>query len=442
MTDVSSGGRDPDDLAAVLRRSPLFSSIGSHELEAFVQRTTVVTFEPGDTLLTQGERREEAFLIIAGSVDLLYAVGGERIHMATIGRDQIVGEVAALGDGRQAATVVAREPVEAARLRKVDFVLAIARNPELAVALIDALARRVQRMAEPLAILTHAVTALERGTYDPEMLASFAPQSDDIGTFARAFKAMAREITEKHRQRQDLEAAHRIQQAILPGPLPAGDRAFDLYATMRPARNVGGDFFDYFELAQNRIGFVVADVSGKGIPAAIFMALSRTVIHHLAGGGDPPAECLARANDLLAEGNDAAMFVTVLYAVLDAASGELSWCNAGHTPPLLRRTDGRVEPLENRPETAIGLFAGLPYQTHTTRLAPGETVLLYTDGVTEAFDPALEAFGDARLYEALVAIEDGPRGAVERIVATVDEFAAGAEQSDDICVLAVRRLPA
>lgn len=442
MTDSPPERPADDDLAAVLRRSPLFSSIGQQELEAFVRRTAVTAFDAGDTLLRQGERREEAFLVLDGSVDLFYEVGDERIHMATIGRDQIVGEVAALGDGRQVATVVAREPVEAARLRKVDFVLAIAGNPELAVALVDALARRVQRMAEPLAVLTHAVAALERGTYDPEMLASFAPQSDDIGTFARAFKTMAQEITQKHRQQQDLEAAHRIQQSILPGALPKRERAFDLYATMRPARNVGGDFFDYFETGEGRIGFVVADVSGKGIPAAIFMALSRTVIHHLAAAGSPPATCLAQANDLLADGNDAAMFVTALYGVLDAASGELVWCNAGHTPPLVRRADGRVEPLASVPEMAVGLFAGLPYTAHTTRLEPGETVLLYTDGITEAFDLALEAFGDARLRDALAGIDDAPRGTVEGVIGAVDAFTAGAEQSDDICVLAVRRLSA
>jgi sigma-B regulation protein RsbU (phosphoserine phosphatase) len=234
-----------------------------------------------------------------------------------------------------------------------------------------------------------------------------------------------------------MQAAAAIQQSILPGPLPREGATLrvDLHADMRPARDIGGDFFDFFLIDDDRLAFTVADVSGKGIPAALFMAVSRTVMRNT-GVADMAAR-MVDANRLLSAENAACMFVTMFHGVLDLGTGLVRYCNAGHNPPYLLRADGSREILK---ATGIpfGIDADLPYRIAETVLAPGDALFLFSDGITEAFSPAGEIFGEARLERVL----DGARGRgaaelVAEVIGATDEFAAGAEQSDDITCLAL-----
>jgi phosphoserine phosphatase RsbU/P len=235
-----------------------------------------------------------------------------------------------------------------------------------------------------------------------------------------------------------MQAAAAIQQSILPGPMPRAGGALhvDLHAEMHPAREIGGDFYDYFLIDEDRLAVTVADVSGKGIPAALFMAVSRTVMRNIGSASDM-ATRMVDANRLLAAENTACMFVTMFHGVFDLASGVLRYCNAGHNPPYLLRAAGGRQTLK---ATGIpfGVDGDMPYGTAEAVLAPGDTLFLFSDGITEAFDPAGEIFGEARLEAAL---ENG-RGhdaatLVGEVLAATTEFAAGAEQSDDITCLAL-----
>jgi sigma-B regulation protein RsbU (phosphoserine phosphatase) len=212
---------------------------------------------------------------------------------------------------------------------------------------------------------------------------------------------------------------------------------------MTPATTMAGDFYDFIELPDNRIGLVMADVSGKGVPAAFFMAVSRTNLRELAEHHDEPGRCLAQTNDVLCTQNPMELFVTVFYGIFDPVSGQLQYANAGHTPPLIRRSDGSVDWLKGAGGLMLGVMPGAKYVTHTLNLEAGDRLVLYTDGVTEAFNATAEAYGEQRLVAELKACGGGPAAAVvESICRSVSQFAGGAAQSDDITLSVLAWQPA
>lgn len=240
---------------------------------------------------------------------------------------------------------------------------------------------------------------------------------------------------------QELDIARGMQQSVLPRTFPPFG-AFEIDARMTPAREVGGDFYDVFKIDERRLGLVVADVSGKGVPAAFFMLISRTLMKAVGTQGEAPAAALARLNELLAADNEQMMFVTLFYGVLERDSGRLDFANAGHNPPLVRRADGRVEWLEAAGGIALAVMPGLDYEQGSAILEPGDALLLYTDGVTEAVDSAGELFGEARLEATLAAAAGaGAAGTVAQVFAAVQDFARGEPQADDLTAMGLRRRP-
>ena len=237
----------------------------------------------------------------------------------------------------------------------------------------------------------------------------------------------------------ELSVASTMQQSILPRRFPKGD-TYDVYASMKPARSVGGDFFDIIMLDAGRIGIAIADVSDKGVPAALFMMSSRTLLKGSAIGLDAPGDVLREVNNLLCEDNETAMFVTLLYAVYDPDSGRLTYANGGHNPPIVVSTTGESTELPLTGGVALGLVSGLPYEQHSIVLQPGEAVVLYTDGVTEAMNIDQEEFGMKRLEDLFLGSSlDDARTANDLVFQAVDDFAGDASQSDDITCMTLRR---
>jgi serine phosphatase RsbU (regulator of sigma subunit) len=231
---------------------------------------------------------------------------------------------------------------------------------------------------------------------------------------------------------EELAVARALQLAILPGTFPA-KAGCDGAARMIPATTMGGDFYDFIELPQGQIGLVMADVSGKGVPAAFFMAVARTNLRDLAPQHTNPGACLAATNEALCAENPMDLFVTVFYAVLEPQTGMVRYANGGHNPPYLRRADGAVEALDGRGGPILGVLPGATFPTYTLQLRSGDRVVLYTDGVTEAFNPANEAYGEPRLVnEVRVHGGEAPAALVERICESVASFSGSAPQSDDI----------
>ena len=233
----------------------------------------------------------------------------------------------------------------------------------------------------------------------------------------------------------ELDVARGIQQSILPTQFPK-DPGYAVYGKMQPARNVGGDFFDVIYLSDGRIGLAVADVSDKGVPAALFMMSSRTLLKGAAIGVALPGEALREVNDLLVEDNEGGMFVTVLYAVYDPSSRALTYASGGHDSPLVIHADGTSTLLPLTDGIALGVVADIEYRQNKVSLSPGDTVVFYTDGVTEAMNGEEEQFGLDHLIEFFQT--NPPRDPEETTAAifeAVNAFAGETPQSDDITCL-------
>ena len=272
-------------------------------------------------------------------------------------------------------------------------------------------------------------------TVDVRSNEEFASLSDDInqtvGTLKRYIKEAAARID------KELEFAKQIQYSSLPTAFPKSS-AFKLYAEMITAKEVGGDFYDFYMLGNSTIAFLVADVSGKGIPAAMFMMRAKTVIRDLAERGLEPDEIFTIANEKLCENNDAGMFVTAWLGILDTKTGLLKFANAGHNPPLFKRNAEKFEYMKARSGMLLAGMEGIKYRKNELQLLPGDKLYLYTDGVTEATDNNTELYGEQRLLDFVNSLESiEPESLCKLIKADVDKFVGTAPQFDDITMLAL-----
>ena len=291
-------------------------------------------------------------------------------------------------------------------------------------------------------------TAMNRGAFD------FATKPIDMEDLSLTIEKAVEEVNYiKQTQREhlqlesiqsDLAVAGEIQKAILPCRFPPFPEITDLdiYASMTPAKEIGGDFYDFFRLDEDRIGLVIADVSGKGVPAALFMAVSNTLLRSIALTKDNSRECIEELNRLICRVNVNSMFVTVFYGILNHRTGALDYTNGGHNPAyVLRGKNGELERLGRFPNLVVGGFEDFSYKSESAQLDPGDSLFLYTDGITEAFDAKDEAFGDERLEDSLVELyHDDAKTIIEGVYADLGEFIGDRTQSDDITMLVVKRL--
>ena len=285
-------------------------------------------------------------------------------------------------------------------------------------------------------------TAMNRGAFD---FVTKPIDFDDLETtisktlqHLQVMREALRSRDELVALRQELGVAAKMQESILPTDFP-DDPRYDLHAWMTPAREVGGDFYDFFKLENDRLAMVVADVSGKGVPAALFMMVSRTLMKGTAIGNSDPAKCMAEVNDLLAESNEESMFVTVFYTSFDPASGLLEYANGGHNLPFVVKASGEVRKVESDSGLVLGVLPGFDFPGGSLELEPGDTFFLYTDGVTEAMNEDGDEFGDDALAKALGECAGASAEDVRRhVVKAVKKHAGGASQSDDITCLALK----
>lgn len=277
---------------------------------------------------------------------------------------------------------------------------------------------------------------------------------DEVENLSHALKRMERDINgyienlthvtaEKERIGAELSVATHIQASMLPCIFPAfpNRREFDIYATMTPAKEVGGDFYDFFLVDDDHLAVVIADVSGKGVPAALFMVIAKTLIKDHTQSGKPPEEVFTEVNRQLCEANDENLFVTAWMGVLEISTGKLVYVNAGHNPPVIGRKNGETEFLRSRPGFVLAGLDFTKYHAGSLELMPGDLLYLYTDGVTEAMNTAQELYGEERLKRTLDAnVSAAPEEIFKAVKKDLDDFVADAPQFDDITMLAMRYL--
>lgn len=259
-------------------------------------------------------------------------------------------------------------------------------------------------------------------------------------------KAIKTELKDLEKQ---LDVARAIQQSFLPNQFSLMPRlkSSELFGTMIPAKHVGGDFFDFFQVGNDKIGLVIADVAGKGVPAALFMAVSRTVIRTLAMQSASPLDTIQKANQYLNSDNDTALFVTAFYGVFNPKTGLLTFCNAGHNPPLLITQEGKVRPLEVQAGLPLGILKcndlknRVPYQESTLQMQQGDTLVMYTDGINEAMSEDQSIYGLDRFINTLIPVAKAPLPKlVHHVMQEVQNYTKPLQPSDDCTLLCLRFL--
>ncbi|MDD4016314.1 MAG: SpoIIE family protein phosphatase [Kiritimatiellae bacterium] len=347
------------------------------------------------------------------------------------------------------AAIISRDEMNAAIIQLSRNQMAIGLLGLLLLAL--AIGRIARSITRPLAKLSEAANTLAGGNLDAPL--PEPPGRDEVAHLTHAFAEMRdnlrryvsdlRETTAaRERMSSELRIAHDIQMGLVPKTFPAfpSRNDLDLYGVLEPAREVGGDFYDFFLLDDNRIALAIGDVSGKGVPAALFMAVTRSFLRSAFKAETDPAAVMANVNGELVEGNDTCMFVTLFCAVLDLTTGRLRYANAGHNPPAIRHPDGSAEWIARPRGPIAGVVPKAVYEDGTLVLSADDTLILYTDGVTEAMNAAEELYGEKRMSDSLAAPACGGdcRTTTERMLADIRAFTQGAEQSDDITLLVIK----
>ena len=305
-----------------------------------------------------------------------------------------------------------------------------------------------KRIVKPLNTITKRISELKEGNLEFKMEDTYRT-GDEIEELARSFATLShktvqyvekvKEVTaEKERIRTELSLATQIQGAMLPHIVPAfPDRnEFDILGSMNPAKEVGGDFYDYFLIDDDHLCMIIADVSGKGVPAALFMMASKIILQSVAMLGYSPGEILTRTNEAICSNNEAEMFVTVWLGILEISSGRLTAVNAGHEFPVIRKPDGAFQLLRDKHCLVVGVMEGIQYQEYDMVLEHGSKIFVYTDGIPEAIDQDDNMYGTENMVKALNEVSDGsPEQILEHVQGSVDRFVKDAEQFDDVTML-------
>ena len=305
-----------------------------------------------------------------------------------------------------------------------------------------------KRLVKPLNTITRRISELDEGNLEFKMEDAYRT-GDEVEGLAESFAMISHKTVEymdkvvkvtaeKERIGAELSLATQIQASMLPHIFPAfPERSeFDIFASMDPAKEVGGDFYDYFLIDDDQLGMVIADVSGKGVPAALFMMASKIIIESVAKMGKSPAEILSRANDAICSNNEAEMFVTTWLGILELSTGRMIAANAGHEFPAVKMPGGRFELFKDKHGFVIGGMESVRYREYELQLEPGSMVFVYTDGVPEATSAEKELFGSERMVDALNAEPDAsPEKLLKNVRRAVDDFVKDAEQFDDLTML-------
>lgn len=434
----------------------------------WMESLETVSLAPGEVLFRESDAADSMFLIESGVLAVVLEVeGAGRSELRRFGAGQFLGEMALYRSELRTATVEAVGEVKLWRLTAAKLCDVESRHPRLAIALhrhvASLLAERVSfsnmELKEPLARLAHALRGLATSDFsgtgwDRSGVAQEAQRGDEVGAVAQAMEFLANHLQQhiaalrqqtaaREAIESELRIAGEIQSSLLPPPLSAAERQrVDFSAFIKPAREAGGDLYDGFFLPGGRFFTLVGDVSGKGVSAAVFMALAAMAVRTLARKLNDPGELLAQVNLLLCERNETMQFVTACAVFFDPANGELTWANAGHPLAAVISASGVLTWLEGPRAAPLGVFEETKFVTQRHVLAPQETLLVYSDGVSEAMDADSSLFGSEKIQQCLAGgTTSDSAQTVERVVAAVLSHQGDAAQADDITLVALRRVP-
>ena len=401
----------------------LFSSLPSEEIHHLEATLTNVSFPAGHVLLHEGASDNKFFILLEGQVEVVKAIDTEEERLLDVCEaGSLLGEMSLFSqDGCHTASVRSLTPLSLMKVERTELDALLMRQPKLSYELFRLLSKRLEE--------SENVTILDLREKNQRLTEAY----DEL-------KAAQQQIIEKERLEKELEISGRIQQSILPEELPVST-GYDFGALMIPARAVGGDFYTFVKLGKERLGIVVGDVSDKGVPAALFMALTYSLIRAEAVRTRSPLQAFKNTNKQLLEMNASGMFITLVYGILDYGSGDFHFARAGHPSPYVLDGRGKVIQVPLSPGQPLGLFDDLPIDVQSINLPPGGTLLLYSDGVSETVSQQGVEFGAEMLQHTMQTCRSQSAQQIcERLWQDVQVHGENQPQQDDFTSVVVKRL--
>jgi len=408
---------------ADLSSIPLFASLPVDEIRRLETLLRVSTCPPGRVLFHEGHADDKFYILLEGQVEVVKALGSEEERILGVREaGNLLGEMSLFSrDGCHTASVCSLTPLRLLKVPHTELDALLHRQPQLTYEIIRLLSRRLEE-SENITIL------------------DLKEKNQRLGEAYEELKAAHVQIVEKERLEKELELSGQIQQSLFPKKLPFVP-GYEFSAMMVPARAVGGDFFTYFILSQNRLGFVVGDVSDKGVPSALFMALTYSAIHLEAPRARSPVQAFRKVNRHLLQMNASKMFVTLVYGILDCNSGDFHFARAGHPSPYLLDEAGRLVEVPVSSGQPLGLFDDLPIDEQHICMPPGGTLLLFSDGVSETKDIHGNDFAPDLLYLSMAANRTRPALEIcKQLWLDVQAHGHGLPQQDDFTAVVVKRI--
>ncbi|MBI5839471.1 MAG: SpoIIE family protein phosphatase [Chloroflexi bacterium] len=404
----------------LLAKIPLFSDLPVEELDRLVAALDVKEMQAGEILFREGDPGEHLYVVVDGELDVLMGEGKpDELLLNVLRSGEYLGEMSLIvPGGHRTASVRARGPVVLLSMSRTQFMDITKRYPALSSSMMRVLSQRLD--------------ATNTQTFH-----NLTEKNRQLQIAYDELKAAQAQLIEKERLERELQVAAEIQISILPDSLPKV-KGYDFGARILPARQVGGDFYDVFELDGNRIGVLIGDVADKGVPSALFMARAHALIMAEADIGLTPGEVMGLVNRHVTRLQKSTQFVTVLYGILDRRAREFTYARAGHEPPLVLSADGNVERIPYSPGMAIGLWDAITLDERTITLPSGSTLLLFTDGMTDCRDPNGEAFGLERIKQTLCRFTNLTAQQVcDELLDTLKHYQNGSKQDDDVTLVAM-----
>jgi serine phosphatase RsbU (regulator of sigma subunit) len=404
----------------LLSRIPFFTTLPQEELDRLTSEMEVVNLEPGAILFGEGDAGEKLYVVVKGKLEIVKAPGTmDEMILNTIHEGEYIGEMSLItGEPRTASVRAFREDVVLLSMSRGQFNDLLQRHPELASTMVSVLSERL----------------------NSTNVATFRDLTEKNHQLQRAFdelKAAQEQLIEKERLERELKVAAEIQLSILPDVLPSHPD-FDFGGRILPARQVGGDFYDVFELGDNKLGVLIGDVADKGVPSAIFMARAHALIIAEADHVTPPGEVLRKVNTHITRLEKSTQFVTALYGVLDTVTREFFYARAGHEPPILLDAAGTVRRLEHKPGMALGLWENITLDENIIVMPKGSLLMMYTDGMTDCRDPQSIPFGLERIINTMSGLKSlTAQAGCDRLFDTLMAYQDGSKQDDDVTLVAV-----
>jgi phosphoserine phosphatase RsbU/P len=439
-TDLTNSQFDKpvSGIAALLHSHPLFADTDLVSLTELLGRGRLLTLRSGEVLLRQDDTSDAAYVVIEGLASIHVETSYGRVTLSTVSAPSVVGEIGVFTGVPRTATIEATTPLLVLRIESCVLQKFGGDHPKFLATVMMQVGRRFQAFNKAFGLYSNALKALREHDFDPHVLDDLKAPLPELVDFAHSFLCLAEEILARRTHREEMSSAVAIQRAMLPPQMlpPHFGIALDLFAQMLPARDIGGDFYDYFMLDDRRLAVTIGDVSGKGIPAALYMAAAQTALRVTLRQQPTISAGVAAANNLLVANNDEAMFATLFCAIIDIWDGIGSACNCGHPAPLLLRRAGNRDRIISS-SLPLGLKINAQFKAEPVTMRDGDTLFLWTDGLSDALNIAGERYGEQRLEQFVSRLStDDAKSYVIATTGAVTEFASGTPQFDDLTALA------